>query len=105
MAGEGGHEVKQTLLMQVTMQRETGLPLANDKERAQAALSLWAQGQTFLDKDEVCWTVGTVMHLPDNEAQGRRAVCAEEGHVIPEKPRGTVFGCKRCDVVFGEVRK
>lgn len=91
-----------SLLVQVTLTQESGLVVA--KDRAQAALSLWAQGQTFLDKDEVCWTVGTVMHLPDNEAQGRRAVCAEEGHVIPEKPRGTVFGCQRCDVVFGEVR-
>lgn len=91
------------LLAQVAMMQKSGLPVA--KDRAQAALSLWAQGQVFQDKDEVWWEVGPIMHLSDNEAQGRRAVCAEEGHVIPEKPRGTVFGCKRCDVVFGEVKR
>jgi hypothetical protein len=87
------------LLVQVTMLQLTGEKEAGVSD-TKAALSLWVQGQKFTDRHGSQWEVKTIMHLPGEEALGRRAVCAEEGHRIPEKPRGSLFGCQRCDMVF-----
>lgn len=93
---------RRQLLAEIYVERKTGVVQTGPHElgRARRALSLFVQGMTFTDPDGDVWEFGTVMHADRQEMIGRREVCAEEGHVLPEKVYGGTMGCKRCDYIF-----
>lgn len=93
--------MRYNLLAEIYVVQKSGLPLgAQGTDKARRALSLAVQGMQYQDPDDRWWEFGTVLHADRQAMIGRREVCAEEGHVIPEKPKGTSFGCARCDYTF-----
>lgn len=90
------------LLAEIYVMRRSGTVQMGDKElgRARRALSLFVQGASYQDPDGDMWEFGTVLHADRQAMIGRREVCGEEGHVLPEKVRGGTIGCGRCDYVF-----
>lgn len=94
--------MKKVLLAEISVVRKSGTVQMGEKElgRARRALSLAVQGLQYQDPDGDWWDFGTVMHADREAMIGRREVCGEEGHVLPEKVCGSVIGCKRCDYVF-----
>lgn len=91
---------KKPLLAEIWIVRTSGLVMTNEDFRARRALSMHVQGAKYQDPDGDWWEFGGVCHTETMEMLGRRQVCAEEGHLIPEKPKGSSFGCRRCDFVF-----
>lgn len=94
--------MRQSLLAEIVVTRKSGTVQADtvEKGRARRALSLFVQGQTYTDPDGDVWEFGTVMHAHKQAMIGRREVCADEGHVLPDKVYGGTMGCKRCDYLF-----
>lgn len=91
--------VRKTIFVAVSMESLDGVEPT--REAAHAALALHVQGQPVTHQASGGqWLVKTAILYPGEEMIGRRAVCAEEGHRIPEKPRDSTFGCQRCDLVF-----
>lgn len=88
------------LLAEIFVVRTSGPVSAREADKAKRALSLAVQGTKYQDPDGDWWEFGGVCHVESMEMLGRRSVCADEGHVIPERPKGHTFGCSRCDFVF-----
>lgn len=94
--------MRHIVLAEIYMVQKTGLPMMHQygMNRARKLVSLNVQGMKIEDEDGHSWEIGTVMHVDSMEMLGKRAVCAEEGHVLPEVIKTRSFGCKRCDYVF-----
>lgn len=94
--------IRHNLLAEIFIVQKSGVPILGraGTNAARTVLSTSLQGKKIQDDKLNWWEIGTVLHTDSLEMLGKRAVCAEEGHVIPAAPKESSFGCKRCDYIF-----